>query len=330
MKIAIFSTKPYSRDYLERANRDHNHDLKFLKVSLTHETVPLAEHYDGICIFVNDVADRYVLEHLAGYGVKLIVLRSAGYNNVDLDAAKEHGIKVARVPAYSPYGVAEHAAALILSLNRKIYKAYNRVRDSNFELDGLLGFEVHGCTVGVVGTGKIGALFAQIMNGFGVKLLGYDPNPNQDCLDMGMEYVSLDDLCRQSDILSLHAPLMKSTYHMINDERVNLMKDGVMLINTSRGGLVDTSAVIRGLKSGKIGYLGLDVYEEEGPLFFEDQSTNILQDDTFARLLTFPNVVITGHQAFFTGTALGNIADTTMQNIRDFKNGKTDTPNFLV
>jgi D-lactate dehydrogenase len=266
--------------------------------------------------------NRKVLEKLAKQGIRLVALRCAGFNNVDLAAAKELGITVVRVPAYSPYAVAEHAVGLILMLNRRLYRAYNRVRDDNFALNGLLGFDLHGKTVGIVGTGKIGQCFAQIMNGFGCRLLAYDVYPNQTCLDLGVSYVDLPDLFAQSDVISLHCPLLPATYHMVNAETIQHMKPGVMLINTSRGALMDTKAVIEGIKSGQIGYLGTDVYEEEEDLFFEDLSGTIIQDDTFQLLQSFSNVVITAHQAFFTQEALGNIADTTLTNISTFANGE--------
>jgi D-lactate dehydrogenase len=247
----------------------------------------------------------------------------AGFNHVDLEAARDLDLTLLRVPAYSPYAVAEHAVAMILSLNRKIYRAYNRVREGNFALDGLLGFDLHGKTVGIVGTGKIGTLTAKILHGFGCRLLGYDVFPSPDCQALGLQYVALPELFAASDIVSLHCPLLPETYHLINAGAIEQMKPGIMLINTSRGQLIDTKAVIKGLKSGKIGYLGLDVYEQETDLFFEDLSDRVIQDDVFQRLLTFPNVLITGHQAFFTQEALQNIAETTIGNITDFEQGRT-------
>ena len=248
-------------------------------------------------------------------GIRLIALRCAGYNNVDLTAAKELGIAVVRVPAYSPYAVAEHAIALILTLNRKIHRAYNRVREGNFALNGLLGFDLHGRTVGIIGTGKIGRVVSKILHGFGCRLLGYDLYPNQEFANKYGKYIALEDLLRQSDIISLHCPLTPQTHHLIDDKAIAKMKTGVMLVNTSRGGLIDTTAVIKGLKTKQIGYLALDVYEQESNIFFEDMSAEIIQDDVFERLLTFPNVIITGHQAFFTSDALNNIAKTTLNNI---------------
>jgi D-lactate dehydrogenase len=322
MKVAVFSTKSYDRQYLAAANSGHEHKLKFLEPRLTAETAPLAAGYPAICAFVNDQLDAAVLGVLAQGGTRLIALRSAGFNHVDLHAAAANDLTVVRVPAYSPYAVAEHALGLILALNRKVHRAYNRVRDGNFSLDGLLGFDIHGRTVGVIGTGKIGAIFARIMQGLGCELLAFDPYPNPECVEMGVEYVALPELFGRSDIIALHCPLTPETYHIIDGESIEQMKPGAMLINTSRGALVDTRAVIEGLKSGRIGYVGLDVYEEEADLFFEDLSQHVIQDDVFSRLLTFPNVIITGHQGFFTEEALINIAETTIQNITAFEQGE--------
>ncbi|MEE4661843.1 MAG: 2-hydroxyacid dehydrogenase, partial [Halieaceae bacterium] len=274
------------------------------------------------CAFINDQLDADVLKALSEGGTRFLVLRSAGFNNVDLQAASNCGIEVARVPAYSPHAVAEHTAGLILMLNRKLYRAYNRVRDDNFSLQGLLGFDLNGCTVGIVGTGKIGECFAAIMHGFGCRLLGHDLQPNPSCVGLGMQYVSLEELMSQSDIISLHCPLLPETKHMINASTIAGMKPGAMLINTSRGGLINTRDVIHGIKSGQVGYLGIDVYEEEADLFFEDLSGQVLQDDQFQLLQSFPNVVITSHQAFFTRNALEAIAATTLANIADFKAGR--------
>jgi D-lactate dehydrogenase len=321
MRVAVFSTKPYDRAFLEAANAGR-HVLTFLEPRLSAESAPLAAGYGAVCAFVNDTLDAGTIAALARGGTRLIALRCAGFNNVDLAAADEAGICVARVPAYSPYAVAEHTVALMLSLNRKIHRAYARVREGNFALDGLLGFDMHGRTVGIVGTGKIGERVACILNGFGCRLLAYDPFENPAVTALGARYVSLPELFSASDIVTLHCPLTPETQHIINAEALEQMKDGVMIINTSRGALVNTRAVIRALKSGKIGYLGLDVYEEEGPLFFEDRSTRIMQDDIFSRLQTFPNVVITGHQAFFTREALANIAETTIANITAFESGE--------
>ncbi len=319
MRVAVFSTKSYDRNSLETVNQEYGHELMFYEARLTCDTYALAKDFPAVCVFVNDRLDNSVIEELAEGGTRLIALRCAGYNNVDLKSAAAHGIQVVRVPAYSPYAVAEHTVALLLTLNRKVHRAFNRVRESNFALEGLLGFDVHGLTVGVIGTGRIGIEFARIMQGFGCPLLGYDVMPNPEAEKLGLRYVEMDELLSRADILSLHCPLTPQTYHLVNAEAIEKMKTGVTLINTSRGALVDTSAVIEGLKSGKIGYLGLDVYEEEGDLFFEDLSNIVLQDDVFARLLVFPNVIITGHQAFFTRNALDNIAHTTLANILEIE-----------
>lgn len=322
MRVAIFSTKPYDREFLCAANEVHGHELVFFEPRLTSETRALAAGFPAICVFVNDQLDASVLTPLAHQGTRLIALRCAGFNNVDLVAARDLGLTVVRVPAYSPHAVAEHTVGLILTLNRKIHRAYARVREGNLALDGLLGFDLHGRTVGVIGTGKIGTVVAHIMMGFGCRLLAYDPVPNADCGALGVRYVSLPQLLADSDIITLHCPLTPETHHLIDARALSQMKSGVMLINTSRGALIDTRAVIDALKSGHIGYLGLDVYEEEADLFFEDLSNRVIHDDVFARLLTFPNVVITGHQAFFTREALSRIAETTLSNITDFEQGR--------
>ena len=321
MKVAVFGTKVYDKEFLMAANKDGAHTLVFFEPRLSPETCKLAFGFDCVCVFVNDQLNKEALTLLVQNGVRLIALRCAGFNNVDLNAAHELGVKVARVPAYSPHGVAEHTVALILALNRKIHRAYNRVRDGNFSLDGLMGVELHGQTLGIVGVGKIGIILARIMHGFGVHVVAYDPNFTAEHAAEGIRNVSMQELFVQSDMISLHVPLTPETYHMINDESLKQMKQGVMIINTSRGGLIDTKAVIKALKSGKVGYLGLDVYEEEGDLFFEDLSGTIIKDDAFTRLLTFPNVIITGHQAFFTRNALENICHTTIRNITDFEHG---------
>jgi D-lactate dehydrogenase len=324
MKIAVFSTRSYDRESLSQAAANNaafheSHYFCFHEVHLSPETVHLAKGHDAICAFVNDRLNRAVLETLQAEGIQLVALRCAGYNNVDLIAANDAGITVARVPAYSPEAVAEHTVALILALNRKIYRSYRQVREGNFSLDGLVGFNLHGKTVGLIGTGRIGTAVAKILGpGFGCKLLGYDPEPNEASRDLGLEYVNLTRLVTESDIVSLHAPLLSTTAHLINEQTITQMKKGVMLINTSRGGLVDTQAVIDAVKSGKIGYVGLDVYEEETELFFEDLSLQVIPDDVFSRLLTLPNVVITGHQAFLTKEALEHIAQTTIENIIEF------------
>lgn len=322
MRVAVFSTKPYDRRFLEAANADGRHELVFFEPRLLPETAPLAAGFEAVCAFVNDQLDRDVLEALAESGTRLIALRSAGFNNVDLDAAAELGVTVVRVPAYSPYAVAEHTVGLMLALNRKLPRASWRVREGNFALEGLLGFDLHGKTVGIVGTGKIGTVLAGIMKGFGCRLLGYDPYPNDACRQLGVEYVSLEELFARSDIITLHLPLTPESYHLIDAAAIAKMKPGVMVVNTSRGALLDTAAVIEGLKDGKIGSLGLDVYEEEADLFFEDLSNHVIRDDVFARLLTFPNVLITGHQAFFTEEALSAIAATTITNITAIECGE--------
>jgi D-lactate dehydrogenase len=322
MNVSVFSTKSYDRAFLEKANPGHGHELVFHEPRLTAQTASLAHGAEAVCVFINDQLDAQVLRNLARHGTQLIALRAAGFNNVDLEAATQLNMAVVRVPSYSPYAVAEHAVALILALNRKIYRAYNRVRDDNFSLDGLLGFDLHGSTVGVVGTGKIGQCFAQIMKGFGCHLLAYDVQSNPDCLDLGVQYVDLPDLLSASDVISLHCPLMPSTHHLINAQSIQHLKTGAMLINTSRGGLIDTSAAIAAIKSGKIGYFGIDVYEQEESLFFQDLSNNVIQDDEFQLLQSFPNVLITAHQAFFTRTALTNIAETTLANISDIAAGR--------
>ena len=323
MQVAIFSSKPYDRQVFERVNQQFNHDLHFFLPRLNPKTVELAKSYLAVCVFVNDVLDREVLTALYEGGTRLVALRCAGYDNVDLNVAAQLGIQVVRVPAYSPYAVAEHAIALILTLNRKIHRAYNRTREGNFALDGLLGFDLHGKTVGIVGTGKIGRIAGQILHGFGCQILAYDPFPNADFASQIATYVTWEELLAQSKIISLHCPLTSDNYHLINEQAIAMMQPGVMLVNTSRGGLIDTKAVIKGLKSRHLGSLALDVYEQEKSLFFEDLSAEIIQDDLFERLLTFPNVVITGHQAFFTAEALHNIAETTLNNIQAIEQGAT-------
>lgn len=318
MKVGVFNTKAYDRQFLDIAN-GARHQLRFLEPRLTVETAALSGDAEAVCAFVNDQLDRATITVLAEQGVRLIALRCAGFNHVDLAAAKEFGVAVARVPGYSPHAVAEHTVALILSLNRKIHRAYARVREGNFSLEGLLGFDLRGRTVGIVGTGKIGMALAGIIRGFGCEVLACDPVPDPGLAKMGGSYVNLPDLLARSDIVTLHCPLTPQTRHLIDGAAIARMKDGVMLINTSRGGVIHTQAVINGLKCARIGYLGLDVYEEEGDLFFEDFSDQMIQDDVFARLLTFPNVLITGHQAFFTAEALGAIATTTIGNISAFE-----------
>jgi len=321
-RTAVFSTKPYDRAFLLAANERYGHALVFFEPRLGSATALLAHGFPAVCAFVNDVLDAAVLEALAAGGTRLVTLRSAGYNNVDLETAARLGLTLARVPAYSPNAVAEHAVGMILTLSRKFHRAFNRVREGNFALEGLLGFDLHGRTVGVIGTGRIGREFARIMLGFGCRVLAFDPHPDEECRRFGTEYVALNEIFRRSDILSLHCPLTPETHHLIDRDAIAVMKSGVTLINTSRGALVDTPAVIAALKVGKIGHLGLDVYEEEEALFFEDLSREVIQDDVFARLLTFPNVLITAHQGFFTRDALEAIADTTLGNITAFETGQ--------
>ncbi|MEM0950733.1 MAG: 2-hydroxyacid dehydrogenase [Cyanobacteria bacterium P01_H01_bin.74] len=321
MKIAFFNSKPYDEKFFNAVNETYNHHIHYFEVHLNEKTAKLAAGFDAVCAFVNDTVDKAVLEQLKAVGISFLALRCAGFNNVDLDAAGQLGITVVRVPAYSPAAVAEHAIGLMMSLNRKFHRSYNRVREGNFSLSGLVGFDMKGKTVGIVGTGKIGVSLAPILNGFGCKVLAYDVKENPEILAMDIPYVSLEDLFAQSDIISLHCPLFKETYHMINADSLCLMKPGVMIINTSRGGLIDTAALIQGLKNKTIGSVGLDVYEEEDSLFFEDLSGTIIDDDIFTRLVTFPNVLITGHQAFLTENALKNIADTTLSNLTTLEQG---------
>ena len=322
MKVLFFSSKVYDIQFFEENNAHYQHQLKFLEAPLNHNTAVLAKGYEAVCIFVNDRADAAVLQLLAEHGVKLIALRCAGFNNVDLGTAQKLGIKVVRVPAYSPYSVAEHTLALILTLNRKTHRAYNRVKEGNFSLNGLMGFDLHGKTAGLIGLGKIGLATARILKGFGCRVLGHDIARQDEFDEIGIEFSDLPTLYAESDIISLHCPLTPQTHHLINQESIAKMKEGVMLINTSRGALIDAKAVIEALKSGHIRYLGLDVYEEEADLFFEDLSDRVIQDDVFMRLLSFNNVLITGHQAFFTSNALEGIATVTLQNITDFEQGK--------
>jgi D-lactate dehydrogenase len=323
MNALIYDAKRYDKHDLEAANIGA-HTLTYVEAQLNLHTAPFAKGYEAISIFVNDHASADVLAVLAAGGTKLIALRSTGFNNVDLEAASRLGITVMRVANYSPYAVAEHAVALLMTVNRKTHRAFNRTRENNFLLDGLQGKDIHGKTVGVVGTGRIGAIFARIMLGFGVTLLGYDVIESAECKSLGMTYLPLDVVLAQSDIVSLHVPLLPSTHHVINADTLAKMKRGAILINTSRGKLIDTEALIDALKSGHLGAVGLDVYEEEDGLFFRDRSDQIMTDDVFARLISFPNVIVTGHQAFFTHEALGQIARTTIQNLSDFQTGKTN------
>lgn len=325
INIAVFSSKKWVVDSFNEINKKFLFELSYLEPRLNAQTASLAKGHQAVCVFVNDHLDAKAIEGLKEHDVKLIALRCAGFNNVDIEAAHKNGIKVVRVPAYSPYAVAEHTLGLILTLNRKFHKAYTRVRDGNFALEGMLGFDLHDKTIGIIGTGKIGQVFAEIMLGLGCKILAYDKFENDDLKKKGVAYVELPDLYENSDIISLHCPLTHETYHIINEYSISAMKNGVMIINTSRGPLIDTVAVIEGLKEGKIGHLGLDVYEEEEDLFFEDYTERVIPDDMFARLLTFPNVLITSHQAFFTREAVHNIAGTTLNNVKSFfKKGEAE------
>jgi D-lactate dehydrogenase len=325
MRIAFFNVKSYDREYFSLANtllpETQRHEFVWLEPHLTIDTVALAQGCQAVCVFVNDKLDAIVLERLYTLGVRLVALRCAGFNNVDLNAAKLLGLTVVRVPAYSPHAVAEHAVALIMALNRKTHRAYNRVRDGNFMLQGLCGFDVYGKTVGVVGTGKIGLVFARIMSGFGCKILAYDPYPAPEASALGVQYVGLPELLQQSDIVSLHCPLTSATRHVLDETSLFQMKRGAMLINTGRGALIDTGALILALKQHHLGAVGVDVYEEEEALFFEDHSTEGIDDDTFVRLSTFPNVLVTAHQGFLTAEALTAIAQVTLANVTAFAAG---------
>jgi D-lactate dehydrogenase len=322
LRVAFFSTHLFDRQSFDDANGAYRHDLHYFDARLSRATSTLARDFPAICAFVNDQLDATVLLELWGGGTRLIALRSAGFNHVDVSRARELGLTVSRVPAYSPHAVAEHTVALILALNRKIHRAYARVREGNFALDGLLGFDLVGRTAGVVGTGKIGSIVARILTGFGCRVLAHDLAPNADCQAIGVEYVPVDAIWARADIITLHTPLTPDTRHMVDANAIARMKRGVMIINTGRGALVDTPAVIAALKEGHIGHLGLDVYEEEEQLFFQDLSSHVIQDDVFARLLTFPNVLVTAHQAFFTREALQGISTTTLENISAFEGGR--------
>ncbi|SQI40777.1 D-lactate dehydrogenase [Leminorella richardii] len=328
MKLAIYSTKQYDRKYLEIANRRFGASLEFFDFKLSEQTAKNAEGCNAVCIFVNDDGSRPVLEALAKVGVKLLALRCAGFNNVDLDAARELGLQVVRVPAYSPEAVAEHAVGMMMSLNRRIHRAYQRTRDANFSLEGLIGFNMHNRTAGIIGTGKIGVALMRILKGFGMRLLAFDPYPSAQALELGVEYVDLKTLYQESDVISLHCPLTPENHHLLNAAAFEQMKDGVMVINTSRGGLIDSPAAIEALKKQKIGSLGMDVYENERDLFFEDKSNDVIQDDVFRRLSSCHNVLFTGHQAFLTEEALLSISETTLQNIQQLENGE-HCPNLL-
>lgn len=319
MKVAVFSTKRYDREALERFNAQHKHELEFFEAPLRPRTAQLAQGYEGVIVFVNDIANSGVIEQLARGGTRIITSRSAGINHVDLHAAADHGISVARVPMYSPSAISEFTVGLILTLGRQIHRAYIRVRENNFELQGLQGFEIRDQTIGVFGTGRIGAATIKNLSGFGPRILAYDVHRNPDVEDLVTYVDDPLDVFRRSTVLTFHMPLTPSTHHIVNADSIRLMQDGVFIVNTSRGALMDTAAVVQGLKSRKIGYLAIDVYEEEGDLFFQDLSDQVVQDDVFARLLTFPNVLVTGHQAFLTDRALGNIAETTLANLSQFE-----------
>lgn len=316
--IAFFDTKPYDRIWFDRLKDKYGFEFKYFESKLNSDTAVMCAGLDGVVAFVNDVIDEKTISILSEQGIRILALRCAGYNNVDFKAAYGK-IHVVRVPAYSPHAVAEHAMALLLTLNRKIHRAYIRTRDFNFSINGLTGFDLYGKTMGVVGAGKIGRVFVDICKGFGMKVIAYDPFPARDS---GIDYVELEELFRRSDIISLHAPLTKETYHIINQDSIALMKDGVIIINTSRGALIDSEALLEAIKNGKIGGAGLDVYEEESDIFFEDYSNAIIQDDVLARLISMPNVIVTSHQAFLTDEALKNIAETTLENLRQFFDGE--------
>lgn len=322
MKVAVFDTHRFERETLKQAADARGVQLTFFEPRLNESTACLAAGHEGVCSFVNDRLNAETLESLATSGVRLVALRSAGFNHVDLETASRLGIAVVRVPEYSPHSVAEHALAMILCLNRKLHRSYHRVKEGNFSLEGLVGFDLYGKTVGVVGTGRIGSAFAQAMLALGCRVLAYDRSPSGALLARGVKYVALDELYREAIILSLHVPLTPETRHLIDDAAISKMRPGVMIINTGRGALIDTAALIRGLKTGQIGFAGLDVYEEEESVFFQDLSDQVIQDDLLARLLTFPNVLLTSHQGFLTRDALKNIADTTFQNVHDFESGK--------
>jgi D-lactate dehydrogenase len=319
MKIAVFSTKSYDKIYLEKHKANSKHTFTYFETTLNDETTNLSMGFEGICVFVNDKIDKKTIENLSKNGIKLIALRCAGFNNVDLKAAQKENIKVVRVPAYSPQAVAEHAVAMILTLNRKTHKVYNRVRESNFSLENLTGFNLFGKTIGVIGTGQIGIAFCKIMIGFGCKIIAYDLKESAELISQGVDYQSIDKVLSNSHIISLHCPLTEKTHHLFDKSAFSKMKNGAMLINTSRGALIKTEDVIEALKKGEIGYLGIDVYEQEENLFFKDLSESIIQDDLIQRLISFPNVLITPHQGFFTEEALTQIAITTIKNISDFE-----------
>ena len=322
MKIAFFDTHSYDKKSFVEANKAFNYEIDFRDYKLNENTALTAQGYDVVCVFVNDVVNAEVIKTLADCGVKLIALRCAGFNNVDLKAAAAAGIKVVRVPAYSPYAVAEHGVALLMSLTRHIPQAYLRTKTANFNIEGLTGRDLFGLTAGILGTGKIGRIMADILMGFGMKIIAYDPFPNEQwAKEKNIEYVGLDEIFQRSDVLSLHCPLTEETKHVVNHDRMKMMKHDAVIINTGRGALIDSKALVHALKHGHIGGIGMDVYEEESKYFFSDWSTDIMTDDTLARLLTFPNVIITGHQAFLTTNALKNLAETTLENIKAFAAG---------
>ncbi|CFQ84485.1 D-lactate dehydrogenase [Yersinia frederiksenii] len=328
MKLAVYSTKQYDRKYLELVNKDFGFELEFFDFLLNPKTAKMAVGCDAVCLFVNDDGCRATLEELKEAGVKILALRCAGFNNVDLEAAKELGMQVVRVPAYSPEAVAEHTVGMMMSLNRRIHRAYQRTRDANFSLEGLIGFNMHNRTAGIIGTGKIGVATMRILKGFGMRLLAFDPYPSEQALELGAEYVDLKTLYAESDVISLHCPMTPENHHLLNKQAFDQMKNGVMIINTSRGGLIDSTAAIEALKQQKIGSLGMDVYENERDLFFEDKSNDVIQDDVFRRLSSCHNVLFTGHQAFLTEEALTSISATTMQNIDQLIKGE-HCPNII-
>lgn len=329
MKIAVYSTKHYDQKYFEQVNKQYGFDLVFYDFLLSESTAKTAVDCDAVCLFVNDDGSRPVLEELAELGVKFIALRCAGFNNVDLKAAAELGLEVVRVPAYSPEAVAEHAVGLMMTLNRRIHRAYQRTRDANFSLDGLTGFNMHNKTAGIIGTGKIGIATLRILKGFGMRLLAFDPYPSEQALSLGAEYVDLKTLFAESHVITLHCPLTPENHHLLNANAFAQMRDGVMIINTSRGGLIDSQAAIDALKQQKIGALGMDVYENERDLFFEDKSNDVIQDDIFRRLSACHNVLFTGHQAFLTAEALTAISETTLENLSRLHRGE-ECPNRVT
>jgi D-lactate dehydrogenase len=322
MRIAIFSAKKYERRLFDELNSGHGHDLVYFESLLEPGTAPLAAGFPAVSVFVNDRVDREVLSLLAAGGTKLVATRSTGFNHIDVEAARDLGVSVVRVADYSPNSVAEFAVGLLLALNRKIARAYNRTRDGNFELDGLMGFDLVGRTVAVLGTGKIGTIFARIMAGFGCTVIGFDVNRSPEFEAIGGRYAGVDEIQAESDVISLHVPLTPQTYHIVNERTLSRVKRGALLINTSRGGLVDTEAAIDALKSGQLGGIAIDVYEQEANLFFKDLSSTIIADDVIQRLVSFPNVIVTGHQAFFTREALGTILETTLASVSDFAAGR--------